>query len=129
MAVREEYGTLTPSNVVDAARPDDHPLHSRFEWDDSIAGEQWRAAQAAELIRSVRVVFTSAKGEEVSVREFHSIVRDGQPVYQPTRDVVADELSTQSLLRDLKRDLERMRHRYSHLREYIDLLRAELSAA
>lgn len=51
-------GVLTPAAVVDAARDESHPLHDRFEWDDSKAAEAHRLNQARVLIRSVRVVVT-----------------------------------------------------------------------
>ena len=34
--------TLTPELVVEDARPEESPLHAHFEWDDQIAGEQFR---------------------------------------------------------------------------------------
>lgn len=48
-------GALTPIAVVEDARPEESPLHHRFEWDDLVAGELFRLNQAAALIRSVHV--------------------------------------------------------------------------
>ena len=53
--IYETNGVLTPEAVVDDARPDDAPLHSHFEWDDALAGEQYRLVQARHLIRAVTV--------------------------------------------------------------------------
>jgi hypothetical protein len=52
----EHGGVVTPAQVVEAARDPANPLHEEFEWDDSVAAEQWRLAQARTLIRSIRVV-------------------------------------------------------------------------
>jgi len=41
-------GILEPQDVVDAARPDDHPLHGAFEWDDGIAAEAHRRQEEIE---------------------------------------------------------------------------------
>jgi hypothetical protein len=49
-------GLLTRPAVEKAARDPRHPFHSQFEWDDSIAGYEYRLIQAGELIRSVTVV-------------------------------------------------------------------------
>lgn len=57
IAALARRGRLTAKNVVDEARDEDSPLHPHFEWDDSIAGEAHRMAQARELIRSVRVSY------------------------------------------------------------------------
>lgn len=50
-------GRLTPTAVLDDARPDDSPLHPAFEWDDSVAAEAHRHEQARSMIRSVVVRF------------------------------------------------------------------------
>ena len=49
--IRKEEGTLTPEAVVDAARPEDAPLHEEFEWNDSEAAEKYRRQQARTMIR------------------------------------------------------------------------------
>lgn len=54
--IETQEGRLTPADVIAAARPPKHPLHSQFEWDDKVAGEQYRIEQARRLIRSVRVM-------------------------------------------------------------------------
>jgi hypothetical protein len=51
-------GKLRPPDVVNAARPEESPLHSHFEWDDSEAAEEYRLYQARYLIRNTpRVTF------------------------------------------------------------------------
>lgn len=46
---------LRTEEVVNAARPNDSPLHDAFDWDDQFAGEQWRKHQARNLINAVVV--------------------------------------------------------------------------
>lgn len=128
MAVRAEHGALTPTIVVNAARPKDHPLHDRFEWDNKIAGEKWRATQAAELIRSVRITYARADGTEGNVRQFHSVQHEEQQAYDPIEEIVADPIATQILLRNMKRDWDVFRARYAHLSEFVDLIIAEQKA-
>ncbi len=53
--LEEETGTLRVDDVIDEARDPDSPLHTEFDWDDSVAAEKWRREQARELIRTVRV--------------------------------------------------------------------------
>ena len=45
-------GLLKPEDVVEAARPANSPLHTRFTWDDSAAAHQFRLEQARTLIRT-----------------------------------------------------------------------------
>ena len=54
--LEDRKGKLTASQVLEVARSPDSPLHPYFEWDDSIAAEQWRLEQARELIRRVKIV-------------------------------------------------------------------------
>lgn len=48
-------GVLRPEVLVEEARPVDHPLHCRFEWDDAVGGQNNRVNQAREIIRGVKV--------------------------------------------------------------------------
>jgi hypothetical protein len=48
-------GKISPPDVVDAARNQNHPLHHRFIWDDAEAAEVQRLATARTLIREVEV--------------------------------------------------------------------------
>jgi hypothetical protein len=55
---KKNGGKITPRMVVDAARDEDSPLHSYFEWDDAIAAEKYREMQARTLLRSVDLKVT-----------------------------------------------------------------------
>lgn len=48
-------GVLQASDLVAVASDDTHPLHDLFEWDDSLAAQKYREAQARILITVVRV--------------------------------------------------------------------------
>jgi hypothetical protein len=52
----ERLGELTAESVVAAASSPASPLHSFFEWDDSVAAREYRKVQARALIRRVTVV-------------------------------------------------------------------------
>lgn len=116
-SIYRQRGELTPAIVVDEARPADAPLHDRFEWDDSIAGEKYREVQAAELIRSVKVVYTD-QPEERSVRAFVSVQRDDHRGYVPTEEAVADDFTRKLLLAECRREWEAFKAKYSSLEEF-----------
>lgn len=124
--VRADFGRLTPANVVDAARATSHPLHDRFEWDDSIAGERYRRIQARELIRSVRCQFISTSGP-ASLRVFHSVAKP-TPVYEPIDDIIADPIAQQLLVTQMRRDWAVFEARYGHLVEFTTLVTATKGA-
>ena len=82
--IHQRDGGLTPPVVVAEARPEEAPLHSCFEWDDPIAGEQYRLMQARTLIRTVRI---EIEGQPCNMF-VHTVTEDNQPVYRLVTEVV-----------------------------------------
>jgi hypothetical protein len=136
MSLREELesiyqrrGKLTPALVVAEARNPNHPLHSRFLWNDSLAAEAYRLGQAQTLIRSVRIRYVSSAEDAMSqpVRAFTSVKNEeGVHVYEPTLAVVADPLRAQMVLNDMRREWRAMRARYENYREFWELVSRDL---
>lgn len=125
LAIRAEHGELDPAAVVGAATPEDHALHDRFEWDDSIAGHRYRLGQAHDLIQSVRIEYRS--GERVSsVRGLLAIPRANspQPVYEPTEEVMGDDFKRGLVLQQMEREWRLLQSRYGDLAEFAELVRA-----
>lgn len=129
LAVRAEYGSLTAANVLDAARAIDHPLHSRFEWDDSIAAERYRESQASDLIRKVKLTFADSSGEPKDVRAF-LVVRGDEPTseYVPTEEVMADPFTSRLILQEFQREWKAFKARYEHLAEFAATIRQDVAA-
>lgn len=61
--IRERDGKIETTIIVSEARPEDALLHPAFEWDDSVAGEQWRLQQARQMVKAVEVA-PEKEGEE-----------------------------------------------------------------
>lgn len=111
-----DRGELTPPAVVDAARPEESPLHSCFEWDDGRAAEQYRLVQAGTLIRRVRV--TVITGDTTNrVREFVHVPGDG---YRRQEAVAADPVARDLALATMAREWRAFRNRW---RAYDELWR------
>lgn len=129
ISVRRSYGELTPANVVDAARPKDHPLHDRFEWRNGVAAEKYREQQAANLIRSVRIEFTKTDGQKATVRHYVAIREPERPkAYVPVREVIEDPMSTKIMLREMHRDWQAFKRRYGNMKEFVQLIREEAAS-
>jgi hypothetical protein len=127
LAVRDHYGTLTPANVVEAARPREHPLHSRFTWDDTEAAEKYRLFEAANLIRSVKLRFIRPSGESGKVRAFVRDPRTEQPsAYDETMDVVTDPVARGVLLAQMRREWAALKRRYAMFEEFLEMIRQEV---
>jgi len=125
----ENEGKLRAEDVVEAAKPEDSPLHDRFDWNDATAGHKFRLMQARQLIRVV-VEYVDMGTSKKPIRVFQSLSTDRRHGggYRTTADVLAiDEHRTQ-LIEDAVRDMESFQARYSNIRELSDV-RSQMSVA
>jgi hypothetical protein len=128
-AIYDERGKLTPTAVVEEAQDEAHPLHSHFEWDDSIAGHRYRLQQGQELIRSVKIVYRESDGKPSSIRAWTSIRKDTGYTYEPTEEVIKDDIKTKIVLAEMKREWLAFKRRYEQFGEFRDLILGDLNAA
>ena len=126
-AIRDQAGALTPRVVVDAARDPENPLHNRFEWDDSIAGEKYRLGQARELIR-LAVEFVEAPDGPVKVRSFHSVNRADGHRYEPISEIATDPFMSKLVLQAAEREWKALFVKYKHLAEFLETVRKDLAS-
>lgn len=122
-SIWENTGALVPEDIVETARPDDHPLHQFFEWDDSAAAQKWRLWQAAGLIARVKVHVMAESGDEVNDYKIRawmpaSKVGLGSGHYLPEADVRNRPEQRERLLRQMRREIASVRRRYQHLAEF-----------
>jgi hypothetical protein len=128
--IYQERGRLTAHDVLEEARNPGHPLHNRFEWDDSVAAERYRLDQARQLIREVKITFIPRGATDPqSVRAYHSVPDPQGRAYRPTEEIANNPLMLRMLLNDMNRDWSRMRERYGHLVEFTEMVRRHLDAA
>lgn len=110
-------GLLEPEMVVEAARPEDSPLHPHFEWDDTKAAGLYRVDQARELIRAVTIDISHSNIEPRTIRAFVNLEVDGQQGYMSTPRAMSDvDLRKQVLARAFA-ELEAWRARHAELSE------------
>jgi hypothetical protein len=131
-ALYREHGELTPSLLVETARPKTNALHNQFEWDDKIAGAAHRLAQAREMIRRFEVVYKPGSDDTESVRGREWInVRpdDGPGVYKHVNDVAEDEFTRTLDLRRMEREWQGMKRRYGHRKEFYALVASDIEEA
>lgn len=149
-------GKITPSDMVDASRPDDAPLHPEFEWDDSVAAERYRETQARAIIRHIityvempdddektviRVVDRDAEPDDDvvvrKVRAFSSPHRGGGSAlpYESTFDMLSSDEGRDVLISNAHRDMEAFIEKHWTLAQFsqgisnvIDAMNDELSS-
>lgn len=125
-AIRDEHGSLTPEVVVDAASHPDHPLHSRFDWDDTVAARKWRLEQAGQLLR---VTYKPHPDKPSDLRAFVALKGEdsARAEYVPTGEAMSNPISREIVLRSMDREWKAFKRRYQEMREFSDLVRSEAS--
>lgn len=126
--MRDARGELTPAVVVDEAANPTHPLHTRFEWDNAVAGHAYRLDQARALIRSARVVYRegTARSGPRTVRAFHSVPTPEGRRYEPSETIAADPFMRQLVLQQMEREWRELRDRYRHFEEFAAMVTRDL---
>lgn len=85
----QAQGEVTPTAVVDMARPEDAVLHPAFEWDDEVAAEEYRLWQARNMVRCL-VVVNDNTAEETPQYVHVRVANQDEGRYLPASVVVAD---------------------------------------
>jgi hypothetical protein len=127
-------GTLTPEIVLENARKKASPLHSFFCWDDTKAANEYRLAQAAHLIRRVRVTYTTPDNVTVRIRAYCNVVEpkpEGEEIdpdepltpgrergiYVSVQDAMHVSDYREQILAQCRRDVETFRRKYTAIQE------------
>jgi hypothetical protein len=140
-SIRTKCNVLTPDVVLDDARKSKSPLHQFFEWDDSIAAEQYRLRQAGHLIRSISVTFEDMADEperqvtlagisepapEIrAVRAFLAVqIEDGTNGYVGTREAMSDPEMRRQVLERAHRELSSVGQKWRDVSELTEVFMA-----
>lgn len=112
---KKNGGVLMVDAVLDEAKDESSPLHSHFEWDDSVAAEAHRRYQARVLIQRCKI--TLIESEPTTVRAFVSLQsdREGGGGYRMTTSVMTDEALREELLRDIRLTIARWTQKFNLL--------------
>jgi predicted MarR family transcription regulator len=120
----EHGGILNPADVVREARPPESPLHSKFEWNDTKAAEDYRVWQARQLIRVV-VEYVGSGDQAVMSKVFVSLTSDREDGgYRPMVSVLADAGQRARLLADAVKEMESFEAKYKELQELVEVFDA-----
>jgi hypothetical protein len=128
--VAQHDDRTAPRALLDAARDPASPLHACFVWDNELAGERYRLAQAAGLYRRVKLQIVRADPErrEVifeTVRAVTSVPAERSKAnsnsYGRTSVVMDDDKRRASVLRGIVRDLVALRNKYAKYAELHDV--------
>lgn len=107
---------ITPDDVITAGRPVDSPLHDQFQWDDKLAGHQYRLWQARHILGRLtfRLVEPTPTPE---MPAYHSLqVAPDEREYTQILEILTDEKKTQMMLEQAFREAESWARRYEGIR-------------
>ena len=119
-------GTVTPNDIVKAARAKGSPLHTCFEWDDKNAARKYRKAQARYLLRAVVVVSEDGEEDFAPVRAFVSLGKHGKggDAYTSITVAIKEMDLTEDLLERARDEIVGWRTRYKDLKQFAELFAA-----
>ena len=109
----ESEGRLNAQTLVDVNRPKDAPLHNSFEWNDSIAGEEWRKHKARNIIHSLVIM---PENKSVETRAFFKL-SSVQNNYDSVRTIIQDKDKNDQLLRDAEKELMSFQAKYRGIKK------------
>ena len=115
-----DQDNLCPESVLEVARNKSNPLHSLFEWIDTIAAENYRLSQARQIIQQVVIVNENPNREVREVRAFVTESKNNGH-YQLITTVIADPDKYQVLLKRAKMELQMFKEKYKDLVEFQEL--------
>jgi ppGpp synthetase/RelA/SpoT-type nucleotidyltranferase len=119
--IEKKNGTISAQAVVERARPEDSVLHKFFEWDDAVAAEQHRLAQARHLINMVVVEVKNKSDEPLITRAYVEV--DNKNGYRSLSVVVKSPSLRSQLLLQAQKDIEIFAAKYAVLIEVTELLK------
>lgn len=130
-------GMLSAREVVEAARDNASPLHDEFEWDDDMAAEQYRLAQAGMLIRRVKltIIKMHPKTKKVTAEITRQFQANPSPQsgsrergFDTIEEMLSDASKREALLAMVVKEMQSYRRRYAQLSELADVWAAIDSA-
>lgn len=113
--IRSIGKSATPQQIVDKARNTDTELHKCFEWNDSIAAENWRRQQARVIVCNLVIKEETMPTDRPEIRYFFKPNPDEG--YKSTQVIVKKEDEYQKLLVQAWAELQAFKVKYAMLNE------------
>jgi len=130
-------GILYPQSVVDFARDESTELHSKFEWDDTVAGENYRVWQARKVIRALVTIIPQKNSEPYEVQTYVSMStdryqgeekRENVGGYRCMVDVLTSPDLRNTLLEEALAEFEGWERKYHMISELVEIFAAAKTA-
>lgn len=110
---------LTPKNLVEEAKDESNPLHEFFEWEDSVAANEYRLYQARVLINEVKVIIDQKEYfafENVAIKVSEKS-EETERVYKPVAEIIQNEELRKQILKSALHSLTYWQEKFSKYEE------------
>ena len=100
--------------ILEAGRNPASPIHSHFEWNNEIAGEEYRLVQARKLAASLVTIVEDPSCNRIPTRRYFTVYRSKESAkeYVKREIVLNDEEKYLQFLDQALKEFEGMRRRY-----------------
>ena len=124
-SLRENNGLINPEMLVRASKPKNAPTHDDFEWDDSVAGHEFRIWQARKLIAVYVTIIDNGKAG-ISTRAYVSLSneRGSGGGYRAIIEVLNNSQFRERMFEDALAELQAFRRKYGALKELYEIFEA-----
>lgn len=121
--IEKDNGTLKAEDVVKYARNENSELHKIFEWDDTVAAEQYRLNQARKVLFSISIVTNEDEEITESVRAYVNVVdsEENERKFKNIARVLENDEEYEQLKKKAYKDLQSCKERYENIIELQDL--------
>jgi hypothetical protein len=117
----KDTGELTPELLVQKAKPKNSLLHPCFEWDNTVAAEQFRISQARYMLRSIEVVIESDGDENktIEIRAFHNVQNeDDESVYVTVKQARENPEYWEQIKEKALSEIHAWKLKYQNIKEF-----------
>lgn len=118
--IEKKHGAVTANLLLDRARSQKSKLHSLFEWDDTVAAEQYRLHQARQIITAVAIVTEETK-EPLTIRAFSNVGEKNKGSFITTAKALNDEETRSIVLKHALDELVAFKSKYAGLTELAEI--------
>lgn len=120
----EVDGEVNTDTLLTFARHNrDSELYKCFEWDDTIAGEKYRKAQASQILCSISIVTNKEESEKETVRAYVSVKtgEEQKRTFKNLSRVLENDEEYQQLKDKARNDFENTKEKYEKVLQLSDL--------
>ena len=121
--LEKENQALVPKKVVDIARNPNSPIHAAFEWDDSVAAEEYRLDQARKMLHSLKIHVQRVTNTTEPIRFFVNVKSPEATPRLPVRHYTSLDHAMKNptlraqVLANAFKDLDSFRRKYAQFEE------------